>query len=731
MSMVTADDGRLAMIDDQPPAGPGLVGTGMSDPAAKVGLVEAGDAEKQTDQLFEDEPVDRDRQWSGPGGSGPDHLLDGLNQSQIRAVTEPGGPLVVLAGAGSGKTRVLTRRIAWRILRGETDPNRVLTLTFTRKAAAELRERQYRLGLRDRVPAGTFHGIALTQLRQRWNERRTIPPTLLDRKVRFVAQLSPNRKGVEITDIVAEIDWARARMIEPDRYHEAALRAGRTPPLPSEDLAAVMVRYQQEKRRKRLVDFDDLLLLAIRDLRADADYAAAVRWRHRHFYVDEFQDVNPLQYALLQEWLGDRNDLFLVGDPNQAIYGWNGADPHLLQRMADADGSTVIELNDNYRSTPQVLGLAGATLGSVAASKLRAHRPGGPAPTLTSYGSDRAEADGIAEAIHQAKGFGDGWSDQAVLVRTNAQLVVIEQALTERRIPCRLRSGPGPLGAPEVKAELKAIGRDGIDLIASLEELDERLAALAAEQTKISVDRYNNLAALSRVIHEYITIDPQPNGPGLLAWVDTMQRGDVDSRTDAVDLVTFHGAKGLEWPVVHVAGLEDGFVPIAYAKTEAQRQEERRLLYVALTRAQTEIHLSWAMERTFGTRSGKRKPAPMLDALAAAIAAIGPGRATGVDWRAQIERTRSRIPTADAETVPAPAVDVLAELREWRARKARAAGVPHHVILNDQILRVIAEQRPDTRAQLATMPGMRPTKLQRYGDELLAVLAVRPAAMDS
>ncbi len=647
-----------------------------------------------------------------------ERLLDGLSESQIQAVTSPGGPVIVLAGAGSGKTRVLTRRIAWRILQGETDPNRVLTLTFTRKAAAELRERQFQLGLRDRVPAGTFHGIALTQLRQRWTERRTIPPTLLDRKVRFLAQLSPQRKGVEIIDVVAEIDWARARLLEPEQYHDAALRAGRTPPLPPEQLAELMVRYQQEKRRKRLVDFDDLLLLALRDLRADQDYAAAVRWRHRHFYVDEFQDVNPLQFALLSEWIGDRTDMFLVGDPNQAIYGWNGADPMLLENMARDDSSTVIELNDNYRSTPQVLNLAGATLGALAASKLRAHRGDGPAPTITSYGSDKAEAEGIADAISQARSFGESWSNQAVLVRTNAQLVLIEQALTDRRIPSQLRSGPGPLGSQEVKTELKAIGRDGIDLIGRLEELDERLSAIAAEQTKISVDRYNNLSALSRVIHEYVTVDPQPNGPGLLAWIDTLQRGDVDNETDAVDLVTFHGAKGLEWPIVHVAGLEDGFVPIAYAKTEAQLHEERRLLYVALTRAKSELHLSWSMERTFGTRTVKRQPAPMLDALAAAInglGTVGPGR---VDWRTQIERTRKQIPTDDEADRPL----ALDALREWRSRKARAAGVPAHVIVNDQLLKVMAEQRPTNTAQLATLPGMRPTKLQRFGDELLEVL---------
>ncbi|MGI9597983.1 MAG: 3'-5' exonuclease, partial [Acidimicrobiales bacterium] len=385
--------------------------------------------------------------------------------------------------------------------------------------------------------------------------------------------------------------------------------------------------------------------------------------------------------------------------------------------------STVIELNDNYRSTPQVLTLAGATLGALAASKLRSHRENGPAPTITSYSTDRAEADGIADAVQQARGMGESWSDQAVLVRTNAQLVVIEQALTERRIPSQLRSGPGPLGSPEVKGELKAIGRDGIDLIGRLEELDERLAAIAAESTKISVDRYNNLSALSRVIHEYVTIDPQPNGPGLLAWIDTMQRGDVDSQTEAVDLVTFHGAKGLEWPVVHVAGLEDGFVPIAYATTDAQLHEERRLLYVALTRAKTELHLSWAMERTFGTKTAKRQAAPMLDSLARAIAAIGPVGSRHIDWRTQIERTRRQIPQSDS-AIDRP--EALEALREWRARKARAAGVPAHVILNDQILKVMAEQRPTNRAQLATMPGMRPTKLQRFGDELLALLNDSP-----
>ena len=224
-----------------------------------------------------------------------DRLLDGLNPDQRAAVTAPDGRVVVLAGAGSGKTRVLTRRIAWRVSTGACDPNRCLTLTFTRKAAAELRERQRSLGLRDQIPAGTFHSVALNQLRQRWTERRINPPTLLTTKYRFITRLLDESergrirtpgKAADPTAVMAEIDWARARMIAPDAYGSAAAAAGRPLPLAPERMADLMVRYQQEKRKKRQVDFDDLLALAIRDLRQDADYAAAVRWRHRHFLVD-------------------------------------------------------------------------------------------------------------------------------------------------------------------------------------------------------------------------------------------------------------------------------------------------------------------------------------------------------------------------------------------------------------------------------------------------------------
>ncbi len=680
-------------------------------------------------------------QWSATlARVGSDQLLDGLNRAQVRAVTTPPGRVLVVAGAGSGKTRVLTRRIAWRIEQGETDPRRVLALTFTRKAAIELRERQHRLGLRDRVPAGTFHSFALSQLRQRWDERRTVPPTLINSKIRFLSRLSRPPPGVDLTDIVAEIEWARARMVEPDDYGHRANKAGRVPPVAPEFISQLMVDYQKEKRRKRVVDFDDLLELAIRDLRADPDYAAAVRWRHRHFYVDEFQDVNPLQHALLLEWLGDRDDLFMVGDPRQSIYAWNGADPELMNSLIGTDDITTINLVDNYRSTPQVLGLAATVTTTESTTRvdtdLVGHRPDGPAPTLTRYRTDRAEAVGIAEAVRLANAGGYRYSQQAVLVRTNAQLALIEQELTALRIPSRVRSGAGPLGSPEVKAVLAAIGRQGIDLVQQLEELDQQLTEGDTDRDHNGrqppatvagrVERHNNLAALSRLIHDYLATEPAPTGPGFLAWLATVNGSDVEAGDDAVDLVTFHGAKGLEWPVVHIAGLEDGFVPVIHATTRAQLAEEMRLLYVALTRAEESLNLSWAEQRTFGTKTVGRDPAPILDRLAAAIAEVG-GSALLPDWRAHIARSRRAIdgdgradngggqPSHDSEAT-------YRQLQRWRDRKARAGQVPAHVIISDQALRAVARHRPTTIGRLAAVTDLRPAKLTRFGPEILDIV---------
>ncbi|MEM8922249.1 MAG: ATP-dependent DNA helicase UvrD2 [Actinomycetota bacterium] len=684
-----------------------------------------------------------------------DELLAGLNDAQVRAVTEPGGPIVVLAGAGSGKTRVLTRRIAWRVADDQCDPTRVLALTFTRKAAGELRQRLVAVGLRDRVPSGTFHAIALLQLRQRWADRGIDPPRLVQGKGKLLSPLVPRSSAVRVGDVAAEIDWARARMVEPEHYGAAAVAAGRTPPLPPEAMAEIMTAYAMRKRRQRVVDFDDLLALAVRDLRADPGYAEAIRWRFRHLYVDEFQDVNPLQAALLALWRGDRDDLFVVGDPNQAIYGWNGADPDLLDNFAAREPTaTVIELQENYRSTPQILAVA-STLSRSA--PLVPQRGDGPVPTITAHPDDRAEANAIARRVRDAHSVAGAWADQAVLVRTNAQLLVISEAFREAAVPIRLRGSGGPLATAEVRAERERLERPEVDVAAALSELEQRLDDRPDQTTVAEIERLANLRAFVRLVHDYLALDAAPSGLGLRDWLATLDPSDLDEDDDAVELATFHGAKGLEWPVVHVAGLEEGFVPIAYATTGAQLAEEQRLLYVALTRAEDELHLTWAAERTFTTNPVGRNPSPLLSVVGEAKRRLGVGPAQRVDWRRHLVESRAAL---DAALVPAGSgsgsgagaapvrgrrgrpgtaprrtgggrrgdgADVLYEaLVEWRRRRARAADVPAHAVFNDRTLRAIAEARPTTKAKLAAIGGIGPTKLERFGPELLRLIADTP-----
>ena len=277
-------------------------------------------------------------------------LLEGLDTSQLAAVTSPGAPLCILAGAGSGKTRVLTRRIAWRIGQDDAHPGHVLALTFTRKAAGELSDRLRSLGVRDRVATGTFHAVAYAQLRRRWADRGVAEPAVLDRKVRLLARLGSRLEatGAQPADIAGEIEWAKARLLRPEDYEQAVADGGHRPPAPAHVMADVYRRYEEEKRRRGLVDFDDLLLQCALAMEEDPSFAAAQRWRFRHLFVDEFQDVNPVQHRLLMAWLGDRHDLCVVGDPNQAIYAWTGADATTLVRFREwCGGGRVVRLDDN------------------------------------------------------------------------------------------------------------------------------------------------------------------------------------------------------------------------------------------------------------------------------------------------------------------------------------------------------------------------------------------------
>jgi DNA helicase-2/ATP-dependent DNA helicase PcrA len=660
-------------------------------------------------------------------------LLADLDEQQRAAVTSGGAPLCIIAGPGAGKTRVLTRRVAHRLSTGSADPGHVLVITFTRKAASELGTRLAALGLRGHAHAGTFHAVALAQLRQRWADGGVAPPSLLDRKAGILAPLvsQASKRGgagqlVQPADIAAEIEWAKARMINPAAYAGACDVAGRRPPLPATVVASIYERYERVKRERALIDFDDVLIQCARAVRDDRDFAAVQHWKFRHLFVDEFQDINPLQLHLLEAWRGGRPDLCVVGDPDQAIYGWNGAESAVLAEFPERyPGSTIVRLETNYRSSPQIVRVASSVL------DLRGRRTtqaDGPVPSISSYPTDVVEAAAAARRLRDRRGPTMGWRHLAVLARTNAQLTLIEEALRAANVPCRVRGGGRLLEQPEVRAWLRdPRHRAGSPLAPRLADLEAVVgetddADEGDDGTGLTDERRRNLEALVRLGHEYLALDPAGTTTGFADWLAaTMRTDDITADSDAVDLVTFHRAKGLEWPVVIVTGLERGLVPIGQATTPEALDEEARLLYVALTRAERELHLMWAEQRTFGTRAMNRSPSPLLADIEDACEQLRAG-SPETDNRASVRNAKRTLEAA--RRVPTEGSDPLFHaLKEWRRTRARAADTPAYTIFDDKTLAAIVENRPRTKTALRAVPGIGPVKLERYGEEVLDLVS--------
>ncbi|MHB1534798.1 MAG: ATP-dependent helicase [Acidimicrobiales bacterium] len=661
-------------------------------------------------------------------------LLCDLTPLQARAVQTGAAPVCILAGAGAGKTRVLTRRIAYRVHEGDAEADRVLALTFSRKAAAELRQRLCRLGLRDQVMAGTFHAVAAAQLRRWWADRGVVAPTLLERKSRLLAPLAaarPGLRGATVGELAGHVEWAQARLITPDGFADAARCASRVLPVPASELTALYRRYQDEKRRRGLVDFDDLLIRCAEAIEADPAFAGAQRWRWRHLFVDEFQDLNPLQHRLLLAWLGPSSDLCIVGDPQQAIYGWNGADPGLLGAVTERwPGTEVIRLDANHRCSPQIVAAAAAVLGD-AGEGLHSACADGPAAEVRSYPSDVGEAHGVAGQLRAAHRDGVRWSEMAVLTRTNAQLSVFQEALSAAGVPFRLAARSGLLDQPSARAVLTQLARRPQ---VSIQAVVADLKAAADEEGPD--DERAALAALADLASDYRRADPSASAAAFVAWLPAAVGDRTGDGAEAVTLSSFHRAKGLEWPAVWVCGLERGLVPIGRASTDAAQAEERRLLYVAVTRAGQQLRCSWAERRSFGGRSVPREPSPWLRVLnsAAEDVAVEPPITPEI-WRARLAAQRQRLASGPSRRIragvprwPDPDPGVVAALRSWRADTARASGVPAHVLLHDLTLTALAGLAPQTPADLMAVPGLGPVKAARYGPVLLALVASRAAS---
>jgi DNA helicase II / ATP-dependent DNA helicase PcrA len=658
-----------------------------------------------------------------------DVLLQDLDDTQREAVTTAASPLAILAGAGSGKTRVLTRRIAFQSREGTIDPEHVLAITFTRKASGELRSRLARLGVHRHVTAGTLHSIALAQLRRRTEERGRTMPGVVERKVRLLLPLVGGRgpqAALAAGELASEIEWAKARLVRPDAYADAVARARREPPRPAADVAEIYERYEQEKRRRRVLDFDDLIWWCADALETDAEFAAVQRWRFRHFFVDEFQDTSPAQFRLVRAWLGDRTDLCVVGDPNQAIYGFAGADSGLLTSFTrHFPGARVVQLGCNYRSTPQVVEVATALLadgGSAPRPAVRAVAEPGPTPTVTAYDDDTAEANGVAARLRADHGADRPWSAMAVLYRINAQSAAFEEALTRAGVPFRVRGAGRFLERPEVKVAID--GLRGAAKRAPERTFAEHLSSLQADGSE---ERREHVDALARLGREYLEVEGGTGSlEGFLAYLSAALRDDAgDATDDVVELLTFHRAKGLEFGTVFVTGMERGLVPISHAETPVEKAEERRLLYVALTRAERELHLSYAKERAMGTRVAKRQRSPWLAPIEEAAGVAPPRPAAKATDR--LAAARDQLSRASAE--PDPDVDpvLFAALVEWRRNLARVSGVPAYVIFHDATLKAVAAARPASADALLGIAGIGPVKAQRYGEALLELLARHPA----
>jgi len=552
-----------------------------------------------------------------------DALLAGLDPEQREVALAARGPVCVLAGAGTGKTRAITHRIAYAVGSGLVNPAHVLALTFTVRAAGELRGRLRQLGPvvsgTARVRATTFHAAALRQLTYFWP--RVIggrPPVLIDSKLGLVREAA-KQAGVRLdgaaglSDAAAEIEWAKAIQVRADGYAGAAARAGRSPAAQAEKTAAVFAGYERLRRERHLIDFESVLELTAAIVLEHREAAEQVRGTFRYFVVDEYQDVNPLQKLLLDAWLGDRDDLCVVGDPQQVIYSFTGATPaYLTGFTAEFPGATVVRLVRDYRSTPQVVALANQLIPGGGA--LIARRPAGPPPVLTEYSDDTDEAAGLAVQIRALRAAGVPAREIAVLVRINADTERFERALDEAGVPYVVRGAERFYERPVVRQVLVLLrgaargeaADDGRDpLPASVRHVLTGVGFAAAPPAggAAARERWESLAAIAQLADDMHAARPDATLGDFSAELTLRAELGHAPAVEGVTLASMHAAKGLEWDAVFLPGLVEGLMPIVHARTSGALEEERRLLYVAVTRARQHLYLSWSPARTPGSRN--------------------------------------------------------------------------------------------------------------------------------
>jgi DNA helicase II / ATP-dependent DNA helicase PcrA len=553
-------------------------------------------------------------------------LLDALDEEQRAAALSLTGPVCVLAGAGTGKTRTITHRIAYGVATGVYPPKRVMALTFTTRAASELRARLGALGAPG-IAARTFHSAALAQLNHFWPQLMGGPaPSVLDGKVRTVARAAEGlhlRLGsAGLKDAAAEIEFRKAGAMSLERYAIAAADRAMPEGLDVDAMVRLQERYETVKDEQRAIDFEDVLLAVAGMIESEPQVASEVREQYRFFTVDEYQDVSAAQQVLLEAWLGDHSDVCVVGDASQTIYSFAGAQSEHLLRFGERPGATVLRLEHNYRSVGGVVKAANTLMtGRRGALVLQAVRrsadPRDPAVQVRDYADDADEAAGIAQAAAALVAGGTPPADIAVLVRINAQAALMEQAFAAQGLAVTTGRATRYFEQPVVR---KAIELLRAAVLARLEEPLVKSVSDALRQlghTHHAPPGPSEQRTQWELLDALGTIAEQaPAGTTLQSFVaDLAERAAAQHEppANAVSVLTLHAAKGLEWPVVFLAGCSEGLLPIAYATTVAEVEEERRLLYVGVTRARDRLRLSWA--RSAAPRPGERRPSRFLAEL--------------------------------------------------------------------------------------------------------------------
>jgi DNA helicase-2/ATP-dependent DNA helicase PcrA len=627
-------------------------------------------------------------------------IFDGLNEAQREAVLAVRGPVCILAGAGTGKTTTITRRIAQQVSTRTFESDEILAVTFTEKAAREMGTRLAALGVKG-IRAKTFHAEALAQYRRFSGET----PDILAAKGQLLHAISQRLpapyKFMPLRDLATEIEWAKNRRLSAESYLDAL--DDREPPIPLDLMHRVFLEYERRKSRAGKIDFEDLLELTLRFLIDDPRASGLVRSRYRAFTVDEYQDVNLLQQSLLDAWVGERPDLCVVGDDYQSIFGFTGATPRYLLSFPDRyPGARVVRLEKNYRSTPEVLDVANRLAPALRGSSktLTAARSTGPNPALREFGTGEEEVVWIAAEIRRLHEMEDvSFERIAVLHRINGRSEDFEEAFSKAGVPFQVRDGAF-LRRPAARGVFARLRHEPEgDLAAAVARIVDS-AGYNPEAGDVSGDEATRQADLGRMLR----LAQEFGGTSAAAFLrDLRSRFAEEDEGRGVVLLTYHRAKGLEFDAVFLPRLEDKELPFALSKSDEDLAEERRLLYVGITRARRNLYLSWASYRE-GERRSRPKPSPFLKELMPA---------GGV--RAAPQRP-------NAATTPAPDDPLFTSLREWRLKKSREADVPAYVVFDNKTLALIAAAKPITRAALLAIPGVGPAKLDRYAEDVLQIV---------